>query len=182
MSHRRPSAGFTLIEVLVAVALTGLVALLAHRLLTVTTGATRALEAARRQHQAQALGQRWLRLAFGSLATGGPAGAFDGRPGQVEFSAWVPVVEGWTELQRFTLAARQDTLTARVAGAPPIVLADSVEGVAFDYLLEPGADTRWSTTWQSPVSAPLAVRLRVTRRRADRLVVDTMLYLIRERG
>ncbi|MDZ4863742.1 MAG: hypothetical protein SGJ01_09885, partial [Gemmatimonadota bacterium] len=66
--------------------------------------------------------------------------------------------------------------------APEIVLADSVVGVEFDYLLEPGAQTRWVQTWISPLSAPLGVRLRIARRANDVDWTDTLLVLIGERG
>jgi hypothetical protein len=63
-----------------------------------------------------------------------------------------------------------------------------VTDVAFDYLLEPGENTKWVREWISPVSAPLAVRVRVThlsdngQRTTAHAVTDTLLLLIKERG
>ena len=63
---------------------------------------------------------------------------------------------------------------------------DSVAELALDYLLEPGAESRWVREWVSPVSAPLAVRMRIEKAgcgtRDARCVVDTLLFLIKERG
>jgi hypothetical protein len=59
---------------------------------------------------------------------------------------------------------------------------DSVTELALDYLLEPGANTRWVRQWLSPLSAPLAVRLRIERRGGSSEGVDTLLCLIKERG
>ena len=63
---------------------------------------------------------------------------------------------------------------------------DSVADLALDYLLEPGAESRWVREWVSPVSAPVAVRIRMTRTRNGKRdrgnVVDTLLFLIKERG
>jgi hypothetical protein len=68
----------------------------------------------------------------------------------------------------------------------PVVLIDSVADVALDYLLEPGLDARWVGEWVSPLSAPLAVRMRIRRAgnetREPGGVVDTLLFLIKERG
>jgi len=66
-----------------------------------------------------------------------------------------------------------------------IVLADSLRDAAFDYLLEPGARARWVREWVSPVSAPLAVRLRIAylpRTASTAHHADTLLLLIKERG
>jgi prepilin-type N-terminal cleavage/methylation domain-containing protein len=176
-----PRRGFTLIEVLVALALTGIVALLAHRLLVVTVTSTRALVEVRANTDQRHQGERWLRQLFGSLEAAGEAGGFDGRPERLEFSAWTPVAEGWMERRRLLLEARDRRLILS-GELPSLTLADSVLALELDYLLEPGAESRWVRTWQSPVSAPLAVRLRVTRSRNRGIEVDTMLYLIRERG
>ena len=54
-------------------------------------------------------------------------------------------------------------------------------GFAAEYLLEPGANARWMKGWQSPVSAPLAVRLRIAREDSSGLV-DTLLLAIGPRG
>lgn len=178
----RRHAGFTLIEVLVALALTGLVVLLAHRLLTVTTSSARALEEARAQTERRHQSERWLRLALGSLETGGEDGSFDGRPDGLAFAAWLPVAEGWLERRRVILGLDGGLFVANAGERHPVVLGDSVRRVEFDYLLEPGAATQWVRTWQSPLSAPLAVRVRIARRDHAREVADTMLYLIRDRG
>ena len=60
-----------------------------------------------------------------------------------------------------------------------LVLGDSVRSVGLDYLLEPGADAHWVMDWHSQVSAPLAVRVRLTHAGG---ACDTMLYLVKPRG
>lgn len=178
MTTRR--AGFTLIEILVAVMLTGLVALLAHQLFTAAT------EGGRRLHQAwlaldrTSNGRRWLRSAFLSLDVGlEEAGSFEGHPDRVQFSSWLLTPDGWPERRRLELGLDGGQWTAQVPPEPAVILADSVGSVAFDYLLEPGADTKWVREWVSAVSAPLAVRARVRDLRGR---VDTVLYLIKARG
>ena len=69
-------------------------------------------------------------------------------------------------------------LIARLATGESILLADSVTGVEFDYLLEPGAQATWVREWLSPVSAPLAARVRLSMPAR----VDTLLFVVGSRG
>src|SRR5213078_479381 len=88
------------------------------------------------------------------------AGPFEGRPDRVSFGAWLETPGGWFERQRLELRVDGGAFVARRDGEP-IMLADSVSDVAFDYLLDPGEDAKWMREWISPVSAPLAVRIRI---------------------
>jgi hypothetical protein len=100
----------------------------------------------------------------------------------MRFAAWVPTSDGWFE-RRDVLLSLQDrrfVVTGPLDGS--VVLAESVTNLDLDYLVEPGAQTRWIGEWVSPVSAPLAVRIRVTREQSGAAVTDTTIYLIRARG
>lgn len=88
--------------------------------------------------------------------------------------------EGWFAEEAVTLGIRTGALWADHGGGAAVRLADAVLGLECDYLLVPGADARWVRQWHSPLSAPLAVRLRLLRQ--DGLQVDTLLLLVRERG
>jgi prepilin-type N-terminal cleavage/methylation domain-containing protein len=180
MSARR-TPGFTLVEVLVAVVLTGLVAVLAHQLFGAVIDGSGRLERARRSLDRAGNARGLLRDAFLSLDVGSDgAGGFDGQPQRVAFTTWLPTADGWDERHAVELGLAQGRRwTATGIGPAPIVLADSIRAVAFDYLLEPGADARWVGDWHSPVSAPIAVRVRITDVTG---ACDTMLYLIKGRG
>jgi len=182
MIRRTGKSGFTLIEVLTALVLTGLVALFAHQLVSVCTGTVHQLEQARRLEDRQANGRRWLRAAFLSLEAGGDAGGFEGHRDHVTFTSWQQQPGGWFIPERVTLGLDRGALTVTGFGHGALVLADSVTSLALDYLLEPGADTKWVRQWLSPLSAPLAVRLRIARREGSAEMVDTLLCLIKERG
>jgi prepilin-type N-terminal cleavage/methylation domain-containing protein len=182
VSHRAHAsacgpAGFTLIEVLVALTLSALVVLIAHRVFTgVVDGSTR-LQTARTALDREANARRTLTEMFGSLDVGTEgAGGFAGRPERVEFATWQRVPEGWLERRRVVLGVEGGALFARTDIS--IVLRDSVRGVEFDYLLEPGMNAAWVREWISPVSAPVAVRMRVARAAA----VDTLLFIVGSRG
>jgi len=184
--HHDRAGGFTLLEVLVALTVSGIVVLLAHAIFTAVTDAGRQVQAARTALDRESNARRWMQAAFLSLDVGSDsaAGPFEGRPDRVRFGAWLETPGGWFERQKLELRADRGEFVAR-RDDTQIILADSVADVAFDYLLEPGENTKWVREWISPVSAPLAVRVRIKRgkgRGEGGMVVDTLLLLIKERG
>ena len=178
--------GFTLIELLVALALGAIVVLLAHRVfVAVVEGADR-IRVARRALDREANAQRWLTEAIGSLAVGSPVGgAFEGTADHVRFGTWLPTGAGGFAPVRVNVAVHAGRLVAHQEGADSLLLLDRVRAVAFEYLLDPGANARWVHEWLSPVTAPLAVRVRLVRQVASSdtaSTVDTLLLLIGPRG
>ena len=137
--------GFTLIEVVVALTIGALVVLVANQLFAAVVERGRTLVAARTALDRAANAHRWLQATFLSLDVGTDgAGGFDGRPDHAAFSTWLLTRDGWFERRQVTLSAEQRHL--RAAGTPgmPIALMDSVTDLQFDYLLEPGAESRWA--------------------------------------
>lgn len=180
-------AGFTLIEVLVGLTIGAVVVLLAHGLFSAVAERGKTLIAARAALDRAANARRWLEAAFLSLDVGTDgAGGFDGRPNHAVFSTWLLTPDGWFERRQVTLSAEQGRLRAAVTPGTPTALVDSVADVQFDYVLEPGAESRWVREWVSPVSAPVAVRMRIAKTgcqmRDAGCVVDTLLFLVKERG
>lgn len=179
--------GFTLIEVFVALTIGAVVVLLAHQLFAAVADRGKSLLAARTRIDRTANARRWLGAALLSLDVGTDgASGFEGRPDHVTFTTSLLTQDGWFERRTVSLARQDDGLVATVTPGQSIVLADNVIDVAFDYLLEPGADSKWVREWVSPVSAPVTIRMRLTRGRETRdnglVVTDTMLFLIKERG
>jgi len=179
--------GFTLVEVMVALSIGAVVVLLAHELFGAVAERGRTLTVVRSALDRSANARRWLDATFLSLDVGteGAAG-FDGRPDHAAFASWLLTADGWFERRTVSLARDNDRLVASVAPGQPIALMDSVADLALDYLLEPGAESRWVREWVSPVSAPLAVRLRIEKAGCEMrdagCVVDTLLFLVKERG
>ncbi len=185
--HGRHQRGFTLIEVLVAFTIGALVVLVAHQLFAAVAEGGGALVTARRVLDRDVNAHRWLEATFRSLDVGTEgAGGFEGRRDRVRFTSWLRTPDGWFERRALVLEREDGRLIANVTPGDPIALLDNVTNLQLDYLLEPGAESRWVQEWVSPVSAPEAVRLRVTRvrkeRQGERAVVDTLLFLIGERG
>jgi prepilin-type N-terminal cleavage/methylation domain-containing protein len=184
---RTTQSGFTLIEVMVALTIGSLVVLVAHQLFAAVAERGRTLIVARTAHDRAVNARRWLAATFLSLDVGTDgASGFDGRPDHAAFSTWLLTPDGWFERRKVTISAEQRRLQAAITPGTPIALVDSVTDLQLDYLLEPGAESRWVREWVSPVSAPVAVRLRIARAGCETsdagCVVDTLLFLIKERG
>jgi prepilin-type N-terminal cleavage/methylation domain-containing protein len=180
----RLCTGFTLVEVLVSLVLAGMIALTAHGLFGAAVYGSAELRAARgsldHRHEAhRLLGAMFLSVDVGTLHDT----PFRGSPDRVAFSAWLQTSDGWFERTPIELSTNQQQLVAILPTGDPIVLSDSVAAIEFGYLLQPGADSRWVSEWISQVSAPLAVRIRLTRENHQgRISRDTMVYLIKARG
>ena len=174
--------GFTLIEVLVALTLAALVVLLVHRVFAGVVDGVARMNAAQRVLDRTANAHRWLGEAFGSLQAGvDSAGSFEGHPTQVTFSTWQEDALGGFRRRRVVVQQVSQSLVAEQIPGTGIILADSVSHVGFDYLLEPGANTTWAREWLSPVSAPLAVRVRIDYQGIPQRA-DTLLLVIGGRG
>jgi len=185
-SRGQARAGFTLLEVLVALALGSLVVLLAHRIFTGVTDGSARLAEARAALDREANARRLLVAIVGSIDIGRPGtGDFGGKPHGATFSTWYQSPAGWLEPRRVTLTLGGDAVFLHGLAEEPIRLADSVATLDLDYLLDYGAGEAWVRTWSSTVSAPVAVRLRVrytghgTR---DTGHVDTLLLIVGTRG
>jgi hypothetical protein len=167
---------------MVALVVTSLVALVAHGVFRASTEAGRAVVSARRSLDHTSNADRWLIAAFLSLEVGATAPPFEGRAETVRFATWLETPDGWFEPAVMTIRLEGRQLVASLNADSPIVLADSLTAVRFDYLLEPGANAAWVTEWMSSLNAPVGVRIR-TYYRGDqgRVVGDTTLFPIKER-
>ena len=169
--------GFTLIEVIVTLTIAGMVVLTAHQIFAGVANGAKAVATEREDLDRSSNARRWLKATFLSLEP-----PFEGHVDHVSFVSWQLTSGGWFEQQKVDLA-QEATRFVAVRGGEKLELADGVSGVAFDYLLEPGVDSKWVREWVSPVSAPVAIRLRVAGcRRGDAACADTLLFLIKERG
>ena len=172
------ASGFTLIDVLVALTLSAMVLLAAHRIFTGIVDGVHRTDEARLSLDRAMNASRWLTSAVGSLEVGDQTGPFVGRPNEVAFGTWQLTPEGWLTRQRVALGEAGGRFVATPAQGETLVLADRVSDVQLDYLLDPGENAVWVREWISPVSAPLAIRIRLARS----VGVDTLLFVVGPRG
>ena len=176
---RQGRRGFTLVEVTAALAVGALVVLLAYRVYGgVLDGAARALAA--QQDVARAANARRLLTALAQGIEVGtvPGSGFQGSRTRVTFTTWSVGARGWAERRRVTVFASDGVLQVQGLASEPLRLADSVEALGIDYLLDFGAAERWGQAWMSEVSTPVALRLRIVRLGRT----DTLLLLVWPRG
>ena len=94
--------GFTLVEVMIALTVGGLVVLCAERLFAGVGDGGRALERVRVRLDRDANGRRWLEATLLSLAVGdSTTSAFEGDSNRLRFTAWELTPGGWFEPEPF---------------------------------------------------------------------------------
>jgi len=170
-SWRRGSRrGFTVLEVIVALAVSGLV-LLGGRLMLESIGA--AAEQTRQAARAAdrlANADRLLRSLVGRLEVGtNYSGRFGGTDQSVHFTTWCDTPGGWLERCDATIGfVRTGDSTALVAslvarephgdiGPRTVVLAKGARTGGIRYLNDPRAGGQWFVGWGDAITAPLAI-------------------------
>jgi prepilin-type N-terminal cleavage/methylation domain-containing protein len=172
-------AGFTLVEVMVAMVVAALAISTAAAVFTATTDGVGDLVSHSEGWMRESNGRRWLAQTIGGMEVANEAsGGFDGTARRLSFRSRSWVRFGWIEWGRAMIVYGDGRLSASIAGEDAIVIADSLVDASFDYLLEYGWDSPWATEWRSERNAPLAVRLRL--RRPDDSA-DTLLFYVGER-
>ena len=175
----RADRGFTLIEVVVALVLGATIVLVAHRLCAALLDWAAHLTATTERLDREANGRRVLVAAVESIdiSSAGTEG-FAGGPSGVRFSSWAVDVHGWPALRSLTLGIQGRALVLDGLDCGPVAVADSVDFVTIDYLLELGEDARWMRSWSSALSVPVALRVRIEAAARS----DTLLLAIGPRG
>lgn len=174
--------GFTLLELMVALGVAGLVVLVAEHLFAGTIDTSRAIADSRRALDHEMNARRLLSSAFGSIEVGPQGAEFNGQPGSARFVTWLQSPDGWFERRPVMFSLERGRVVLRAPGSPPVTIADDVTSLDLDYLLEPGAESHWVREWISPVSAPLAVRVRISGMAGPEMWADTVTYLVKARG
>jgi prepilin-type N-terminal cleavage/methylation domain-containing protein len=172
--------GFTLVEVMVSLALTALIASLAAAMSYAVFDRTVSTRSGREVWDLRWYGERGLHNAFLGLEVGTDSlASFHGWPDSVAFSSDMLSANGATELRRIRLTLVGKALLVTEEGHTPDTVMTSVGRVSLAYLLSLGERSEWLQGWHSPATAPFAIRL-ITTRPAG--VSDTMLFRIGRRG
>ena len=181
MRHRkwRVRAGFTLVELLVALVVSAIVVLGARMLLEQLGDSASRTVAAATDADRQANGERLLRDLAGRLEVGTEqAVRFSGEPNAASFGSWCDVPSGWQERCTVTLVAGvQDghtSLIASFASGDSVTLLVRKQPIELRYLDDPRGGGRWFVSWGAGITAPLAL--------AVISGADTMIVRIGDRG
>lgn len=151
--------GFTLLEMIVALALTGMVVLLAHAIVAgvfALEGGVRR-SAAVEGHRAE--GRAWALEACHGVEVGATGDlGFIGSITEAAFTARVIGAEGVVASVPVHLRMTGNEVELEIAGRRFPVVDSAVNG-QINYLGGLGGDEGWLSGWNSPVSAPQAVRV-----------------------
>jgi prepilin-type N-terminal cleavage/methylation domain-containing protein len=171
MSNR----GFSLIELMVALVVASVAVTVAASLFMSTTDALSAMGRRAGVDELEAAGLLWLQEGLlAAWVSTAPSDRFRGDSSGMSFRAMLPGPQGWSERVPVNAVVEGGYVVVRTGGEVH-KLPDSVTFAAFDYLLEPGAESSWLDRYESLTATPLAVRLR--RRRADG-PADTVLFYV----
>jgi prepilin-type N-terminal cleavage/methylation domain-containing protein len=172
-------AGFTLVEVLVALSIAGMLLVGARALLTqLVDGAARIGEASVGADR-DANAERFLRaLLLQVEANDGESIRFIGDERAARFVSWCTVPAGWQERCTATLGVvpveNGIALTVLLHGGEMIVVRRGARSGELRYLYSAGEGGTWLPTWRSVITTPLAVGIL--------LDGDTLVLRIGERG
>ena len=153
-------AGFALIEVLVALALSAVVVLGTRELLEGMMGQTSSI--VRRTRAADSLANLDLtvhRIIENLALVQGDAPSFDGDERSARFESWCMIAGGWQERCAVELVADPDSpsgLRLLRPAAAPIVIGSGTRST-LRYLADVGGGGHWVMRWQSSITPPLAI-------------------------
>lgn len=175
----RQRAGFTVLELIVALAVSGVVLVGARSIWEALTRSADGMRAMVVDADRSANGDRLLRTLFARLEIGtDSAREFAGDERMVQFTTWCDVPAGWQE--RCDASVAVDTadggaaLVARLSTGERVVLRRGFHTAALRYLNDPAGGGEWFHVWGHGITAPYAVGVV-----ADS---DTMIVRIGERG
>jgi prepilin-type N-terminal cleavage/methylation domain-containing protein len=154
--------GFTLIELVAALALSGLALLGAARLLDQLADSRDRSAHATVASDDRMNGMRLLRaLAYRGEASSDTSHQFAGDDGSTAFSSWCEVSGGW--LERCSVSLRlivhrdSSSLVASIPTAQPIVLWRGAGAAELRYFSGAGAGGRWWRGWGTSLALPRAI-------------------------
>lgn len=182
MSPRRAArAGFTLVEVMVALVVMGVVVVGARTMLGQIADDADRITAASTEADREANAEGLLRTIAGRLETRPVLGQeirFEGEPQGARFHSWCEVPDGWLERCEASLGfidlEGEKVLALRLSTGELVALRRGFRTGEMTYLRDAASGGTWVRRWGASVTAPLAFGIVVDG--------DTTLVRIGERG
>jgi prepilin-type N-terminal cleavage/methylation domain-containing protein len=171
--------GFTLVELVVALAIAGGILVGARILLEELAADADALVAAAAEADAEANAERSLRELVVRLEVGtDDARRFSGDERAARFTSWCDVPRGWLERCTVILAVDREgtepVLAAMQSTGDVLVLRRGFTSATLRYLGDAARGGTWFRSWGESITAPLAIGIVFDR--------DTLILRIGERG
>jgi prepilin-type N-terminal cleavage/methylation domain-containing protein len=161
---RRNGSGFTLVELAVALTVSGVVLLGSRAIWESIDGAADRLGRETAAANARANGDRLLRSLLDGLEIGTDhSREFAGDERTVRFTTWCTVSAGWQERCDAALAIEPtadrtaEEIVARLSTGERVTLRRGFTTGTFRYLGDPHAGGVWYRVWSRGITAPLAV-------------------------
>lgn len=172
-----PRRGLTLIELLVAVAVTGIVLLCARALVDGLTATQLAVERTRRTVDASQVAERLLRgVVLNFQSANAESEMFAGTADSARFASWCPSAQGW--LDRCLVRLRVDRgLVLQFTNFDERLPADR-RAVALLFLQDATRGGTWTSEWSASRTAPMAIGVV----RVGTVGRDTLILRIGARG
>lgn len=160
MLRQSGSAGFTLLEVLVALSVTAVIAAAAYSVFATASDLQRSVAVAQRQGNRAANEERLLRALAANLVTPTPDAPFSGLTNDMKFTSWCAAAAGWLEQCRATLRIEAGVASLAVedmAGASVSYrLSWPERPLQLLYLASAEGQGQWLYQWGMSLRAPLA--------------------------
>jgi prepilin-type N-terminal cleavage/methylation domain-containing protein len=160
----RSRAGFTLVEVMVALVVMGVVLVGARTMLGQIADDADRIGAAAREADRDANAEALLRAVVGRLAVSPVPGSeirFEGQPQGARFHSWCEVPDGWLEACEVSLGFLQlddaPALALRLSTGETVPLRRGFQSGEILYLREAGNGGGWVKSWGGTIIAPLAL-------------------------
>lgn len=176
--RRRGTArsAFTLVEVVVTIAIGGLAVLVAAASLATASDGVATVTEMVREHDESANGERLLRRLIGQMTwTADSQSALEGGTATIRFASWCEVPSGWQERCHVELRLRppdsaEPGVDVRTSLGESLLLMRGRDLHGFLYLESPEQGGTWRGHWAGGASLPAAVGIV---RDADTLLVRT---------
>lgn len=173
----RRRGGFTLVEVLVAVVVSGLCVLAGAGIFGAVTDTARHLRSSIDTWEARANARMWMQE-FALTLRVDADDPFIGLASELLASGHVWSSRGWMTPRRVTIAVVDGALVARQDDASNgLILRESVERLGIEYLPQ-GGSSEWRTEWRSETTLPALIRMRLSQAGEATFRADTILMIV----